>query len=149
MPINTFDVESYTVLTNQAGTTVAGAWRNLGLTSTALSHGIRTRASVFFFDQPGTIGVVYNIDQPNYNGQTAYANCRKGDYADWYDLLRNEQPLKCRYAYEGPEFDPSQPVRNLYWIQLYTGSPEPPGEGSEEIQAKLFPASILEMLKKG
>lgn len=150
MPSTTFDVESYTVLTTQMGITSSGAWRNLYLTSTALAHGIRTRASVYFFEnQPGTLGVVTNVDQPNYNGQTAYAYCRKGDFADWYDLLRNEQPLKCTYGYAGPDFDPSQPARNLYSIQLYTGSQEPPGEGPEDLQAKLFPASILEILKNG
>jgi hypothetical protein len=150
LPTITFDVESYTVLTIQSGTTSGGAWRNLSLTSTALTHGIRTRASVFFFEnQPATLGLVYNVDQPNYNGQTAYAYCRKDDYADWYDLLRNEQPLKCTYAYAGADFDPSQPARELRWIQLYTGSQEPPGEGPEDLQAKLFPASILEILKNG
>ena len=48
MPIVTFDVESYTVLTTQSGNSASGAWRNIGLTSPDLSHGIRNRASIFF-----------------------------------------------------------------------------------------------------
>ena len=34
-------------------------------------------------------------------------------------------------AYDGPNFDPSQPTRSLYWFQLFTGQQEPPGEGPE------------------
>jgi hypothetical protein len=150
MPSLTFDVESYTVLTTQVGTTAIGAWRHLGLTSTALTHGIRNRASIFFFQNPSTtLGVVVNVDQPNFNGLTVYAYCLKPDYDDWYDILRNEQPLKFYCAYTGSEFDPGQPARELYSVELYTGQPEPPGEGPEEVQAKLFPPEVLEMLRGG
>jgi hypothetical protein len=148
MPTMTFEVESYTVLTTQSGISSAGAWRNISLTSPDLSHGIRNRASVFFFENPtGTLGVVNNVDQPNFNGLTAYAYCRKADFVDWYDMLRNEKPLKFTCAYAGPDFDPNQPSRELWWVQLYTGTQEPPGEGAEAVQAKLFPASVLEVLK--
>jgi hypothetical protein len=149
MPIQAFDVESYTVLTTQSGTSSGGAWRNLSLTSTALAHGIRNRASIFFFENPtGTLGVVTNVDQPNYNGLTTYAYCRKADFADWYDMLRNERPMKFSCGYAGPDFDPSKPARELYWVQLYTGLQEPPGEGPEEIQSLTFSADVLDMLKK-
>jgi hypothetical protein len=147
MPILTFNVDSYSVITTQSGTTTSGAWRMLGLTSTALAHGIRNRASVYFFEGGSTtLGVVTNVDQPNYQGLTAYAYCRKADYADWYDLLRNERPLTFTAGYEGPEFDPSKPSRPLYWVQLYTGQPEPPGEGAEGQQKLTLPASVLEVL---
>lgn len=149
MPVRNFDVETYTVLTTQSGATPSGAWRLLTLTSTALAHGIRTRASVFFFESgPSTLGVVSNVDQPNFNGQNIAAYCRKADFADWYDLLRNEQPLKLTYAYAGAEFDPNQPNRELWWLQLHTGQQEPPGEGPEEMHALLFPAEVRNRLQK-
>jgi hypothetical protein len=149
MPVLTFDVESYTVLTTQSGTSSAGAWRNLALTSTALAHGIRNRASIYFFENPsGTLGVVTNVDQPNYNGLNAYAYSRRADFADWYDMIRNERPMKFSCGYEGPDFDPSKPSRALYWVQLYTGLQEPPGEGPEETQTLTFSADVLNVLKE-
>jgi hypothetical protein len=72
---------------------------------------------------------------------------RLRDFAEWYDILRNEKPLKCAFAYSGPDYDPNQPSRQLYWIQLYTGQPEPPGEGPEEVQARLFSGETLAMLR--
>ena len=145
MPSVSFEVESYTVLTTQSGAAATGAWRNLSLTSPDLSHGIRIRASIYFFPNgSSTLGVVTNVDQANFNGLSAYAYCHKADFAEWYDMLRNERPLRCAFAYSGPEYDPNQPSRELYWIQLFTGTQEPPGEGAEEVQAMLFPASVLE-----
>jgi hypothetical protein len=147
MPTLTFDVESYSVITTQTGTGTGGAWRMLSLTSAALAHGIRNRASVYFFEAGSTtLGVVTNVDQPNFQGLSVYAYCRKADYHDWYDLLRNEAPLKFSAGYEGPDFDPSKPSRPLYWVQLYTGQPEPPGEGAEAQQKLTLPISILEVL---
>jgi hypothetical protein len=148
MPTVTFDVESYTIITTQSGSSSSGAWRHIGLTSPALSHGIRHRAWVYFFTSgSSTLGVVTNVDQPNFNGLSAHAYCFKADFAEWYDILRNEKPLKCSYGYAGPEFDPNQANRALYWIQLYTGQPEPPGEGPEGVQSMLFPTHILHMLE--
>src|SRR5215210_5612850 len=145
VPSVSFDVESYTVLTTQAGHAASGAWRHIGLTSRDLSHGIRNRASVYFFQTPpSTLGTVVNVDQPNFNGLTAYAYCWKADFAEWYDMLRNERPLTCLFGYAGAEYDPNQPSRVLSFIQLYTGQPEPPGEGAEDVQAKLFPTTMLE-----
>ena len=145
MPSASFEVESYTVLTTQSGATAAGAWRHLSLTSPDLSHGIRIRVSIYFFPNgSSTLGVVTNVDQPNFNGLSAYAYCHKADFAEWYDMLRNERPLRCLFGYAGPEYDPNQPSRTLHWIQLMTGTQEPPGEGAEEVQSMLFPASILE-----
>jgi hypothetical protein len=148
MPSVTFDVESYTVLTTQSGNAASGAWRLITLTSPDLSHGIRNRASVYFFPSgSNTLGVVSNVDQPNYNGLTAYAYCWKADFAEWYDILRNERPLKCTYGYAGPDYDPNQASRALWSIQLYTGQQEPPGEGPEQVQAMVFPAAVLHLLQ--
>jgi hypothetical protein len=74
---------------------------------------------------------VTNVDQPNFNGISAYAYLFKADLAEWY----------------GPEYDASQPSRQLSWIQLYTGQPEPPGEGAEGHQALRFSQDALELLK--
>jgi hypothetical protein len=147
MPIVTFDVESYTVSAHEQMQSTTGSYRTLALVSTALAHGIRTRATIFFFDTASaTSGVVTNVDQPNFEGQRAYAYCRKPDFPGWYDLLRNEQPLKCTYAYDGAAFDANTPSRSLYWIQLYTGVAEPPGEGPEEVQNLMLPVGVLEVL---
>ena len=134
MPENTFEVESYTVLTSLSPN--GSSFRTIGLTSTALFHGIRNRAAVYFFDTQPTgnaIGVVTNVDQPNYNGHSVYAYCWKPDYDDFYDIVRSEKPLKFRYWYDGQSPDPAQPRRNLSFIQLFTGLPEPPGEGPEDV----------------
>jgi hypothetical protein len=148
MPVLTFDVESYTVLATQSGTTAAGAWRMLSLTSTALGHGIRNHASIYFFENPpGILGIVTNVDQPNFNGLTAYAYCRKADFADWYDMLRNEQPITFQCGYAGPDYDPNTPSRPLSSVQLYTGLPEPPGEGPEDVQALTLTADMLTALR--
>jgi hypothetical protein len=151
VPLISFDVESYTVQTTQTGVTANGAWRYVNLVSPALAHGIRTRAAIFFFTTTNSLGVVTNVNQPNFNGITAYAYCLKPDFAEWYDILRNERPLKCELSYEGPDYDPNKPSRQLYSISLYTGTPEPPGEGPEEVQVRTLPLPILEVLqeKKG
>lgn len=131
MPSTTFTVETYTVVTSQSGTASSGSWRVLTLTSPDLAHGIRNRASVYFFETPPAPGTVTNVDQPNLNGLSIYAYARKEDFTTWYDLLRNEKPMSFVCAYDGPNFDPSQPTRSLYWFQLFTGQQEPPGEGPE------------------
>ena len=43
---------------------------------------------------------------------------------------------------------PTNPTASYFWVQLYTGEQEPPGDGAEAVQAKLFPASVLEVLKR-
>ncbi len=131
MPTMSFDIDTYTVLSSQSGTTSAGSWRTITLTSTALAHGIRSRATIYFFETPPSSGVITNVDQPNANGLTAYAYGRKEDFPVWYDMLRNEAPMKFTCAFDGPAFDPAQATRNIYWFKLYTGQQEPPGEGAE------------------
>ncbi len=144
MPLMTFDIETYTVLSSQSGTTSGGSWRVITLSSTALAHGIRSHASIYFFEAPGSTGVVTNVDQPNANGLTAYAYGRKEDFTVWYDMLRNESPMKFACAFEGAQFDPSRPSRPIYWFQLFTGQEEPPGEGPEASTALRVLALALE-----
>lgn len=135
-----FDVESYTVAAIQRGLEPSGAYRKVTLTSPALAHGIRNRASIYFFhtsDSHQTMGVVSNVDQLNYDGHLVFAYLWKDDFADWYDILRNEQPLKFRYFYEGEgSYDPDQPRRSLKRVWLYTGLPEPPGEGEDDLELR-------------
>lgn len=143
MPIRTFDIETYFAFTTQRGTGSVGAWRALRVTSPVLTHGIQHRATLYFFaSEAQSPGLVMNVDQPNYQGQTVYAFCRKPDFREWYDILRNEAPLKLSYAYSGSDFDPSDPTRDLFWVEMFTGSPEPPGEGPEEVLAYLFPEAV-------
>lgn len=133
MPNLRFDIDTYTVQTTYTGTVAQGTtWRVLTLTSTALAHGIRNRASIYFFESAiSSPGVVTNVDQPNFNGLTAYAYARMADFAAWYDILRNEAPLTFSCEYAGPAFDPATPSRTISWFQLFTGQQEPPGEGPD------------------
>jgi len=135
-----FEVESYTVATEQSGPDPARAARRITLTSPALAHGIRPSARIFFSDRLGTIlGVVDNVDQLNFQGHLVLARLAKDDFADWYDILRNEQPLRFLYGYEGEgSIDPSQSRRELFRVRLYTGLPEPPGEGEDDVLQALL-----------
>jgi hypothetical protein len=143
-----FEVESYMVATVQSGPDSPGASRRITLTSTALTHGIRPSASIFFSDIPRTrLGVVVNVDQLNFQGHRVFARLWKGDFAAWYDILRNEQPLRFRYRYDGEgSIDPSQSMRELFTVRLYTGLPEPPGEGEDDdLQALVFKEDAPEL----
>jgi hypothetical protein len=143
-----FEVESYMVATGQADPDPARAWRRITLTSPALAHGIRSSASIFFSDRRLTrLGVVVNVDQLNFEGHRVFARLAKDDFADWYDILRNEQPLRFRYGYDGEgSIDPSQSTRELFTVRLYTGLPEPPGEGEDDVlQALLFKEDAPEL----
>jgi hypothetical protein len=131
-----FRIESYAVGASQSGTAEGSGYRWLVLTSVALAHGIRDRATVFFFaTDPGSyFGTVFNVDQPNFQGRSVYAYSRETKFRDWYDILRGEQPLDFAYGYEGESgYDPSKPARILYYVQLTTGAPEPPGEGPADV----------------
>lgn len=143
MPTLNFEIESYTVLTSQSGTAASGSWRVLTLTSRALDHRIRSRATVYFMPNPVNAGRVTNVDQPNYNGLTVYAFARKEDFPVWYDMLRNERPMSFTCSYAGPDFDPATPNRDVNWFQLLTGDQEPPGEGPEgsDLPARLMALS--------
>ncbi len=101
----------------------------------------------FMSTEASKLGIVTNVDQPNFDGLTAHAFCHKADFGEWYDIVRNEHPLTCTFSYAGPEYDPNQPTRDLFTIQVHTGTQEPPGEGPEEIQSKLFPESVLKVLR--
>jgi hypothetical protein len=70
----------------------------------------------------------------------------KGEFSVWHDILRNEKPLNCTVSFSGPDFDPSQPVRTLYWMQLNTGMEEPPGEGPEGLKLMRLPLDVKEFL---
>jgi hypothetical protein len=130
------------------GVSARGSWRDIGLVSPDLAHGIRHQAFVRLFEGGAReLGVVTNVDQLNYDGHSIYAFGRKEDFPVWYDMLRNEAPVRFRYEYEGEENDPNRPVRRLRNIVLFTGLPEPPGEGPEEVAANLFPEEVLAVLR--
>jgi hypothetical protein len=129
--VPSFEIEQYTVITSHSSP--SSSWRALTLTSVALAHGIRNRATLFYFESASSsIGVVTNVDQPNFNGHNVYAYLRKYDFADSYDMLRSEKPINLNYAYTPSEFNPQQGTRNLVWVQMGTGF-EPPGEGPQDV----------------
>ena len=128
MPQRAFEIESYSVAAAEPMGSTSGSFRKLSLASPALTHGIRTLAEIYFMEAVRRVsGAVTNVDQLNYDGQRVTAFCRLRDFGQWYDILRNERPLNCAYAYEGAEFDTNDPDRRLNWIQLTTSQPEPPG----------------------
>jgi hypothetical protein len=127
-----FEIEAYTVAVTQRG--VNPAERRVTLTSVALDHGIRNRASLYFTEQPvsSRLGWVSNVDQPNFNGLAFFAYLRKSDYADIYDVLRNERPVRFYYYYDPPGFNPAAPMIDLTVLWIHTG-PEPLGEGPVDV----------------
>jgi hypothetical protein len=125
-----FEIEQYTVLATQQGT--SPSWRSLALESKPLAHNIRHHAVLYFFEATlTTLGSVTNVDQANFNGHTIYAFLRKSDFAEIYDVLRSEKPVRLYYHYP-TGFDPQRPTRPLEAIQIGTGA-EPPGEGPEDV----------------
>jgi hypothetical protein len=139
VPTGTFDIASYTVAARQFGATSEGSSRRITLAGTVLTHGIQHDASIYFREAGiENLGVVSNVDQPNFEGHHITAIIRMEDFEDWYDLLRSESPLRLLYSYEGRDFDPERPRRRLEVIQLFTGLPELPGEGPAE--ALLIPS---------
>jgi hypothetical protein len=132
MPSDSFELETYSVLTSHGGGGLT--YRALGLVSKPLAHGIRPMATLYYMESPPAhAGWVHNVDQPNFNGQAVYAYSRLTNFADVYDIVRSEKPISVSYFYAGPDFDPSQPVRSLSFIQVYTGLAEPPGEGPKDM----------------
>jgi hypothetical protein len=141
------------VVISQIGSGPPGAWRVLILTSPELPHKGRHHASIYFgfggHPTGETTGLVHNVDQLNFDFIGISAFLDKADFAAWLDVLRNERPLKFEYRYDGEgSHNPDRPTRELFGVQLYTGLPEPPGEGLEDLQAKLFPTDALDLLRK-
>jgi hypothetical protein len=129
-----FDIDTYTVVVDQqAAPSAAGAVRFLTLTSVAEFHDIRHHAQLAFVGgtAPARIGSVTNVDQPNFNGHFVTATLRMSDFADIYDVLRSEKPVRLSYHYAPVGFDPQRPVRDLFRVLVGTGA-EPVGEGPAE-----------------
>jgi hypothetical protein len=135
-----FDIKEYTVLCSQTSApSVVNSYRALTLTSVALFHNIRNRATLYFFEPPPeNLGLVTNVDQPNLNGHQIYAFLRKSDYAEVYDVLRSEKPVRLTYFYSPSEFNAQQSTRTLLSVQVGTGD-EPPGEGPEDVSPVELP----------
>jgi hypothetical protein len=132
-----FEIEGYKLWLTQSGT--SPSYRSMRLTSVAAAHGIRSRATLFFFDYqtpPTQLGVVHNVDQPNANGIDIYAYLWKVDYRDFYDAVRSEKPLHFDYWYSPSAFDPKQPSRTIVWCVIVSGE-EPLGEGPRDEQSAI------------
>ena len=99
------------------------------MVSSDLSHGIRSRASIYFCAGPQQLGVVTNVDQPNYNGLTAYAYCFKTDFAERHYFLRTSDRSSASSDTRGkPDYGSEQAIPcELNWIPaIAPGAPEPP-----------------------
>jgi hypothetical protein len=126
-----FEIASYTVETDlvRVGTepTVTYRSRALDLRSNILYHGIIVRAIISFstyFDRwlgPEVVGY--------YWATNPYAPLMAGffpvvEYPPWYDIVRNEQPVRLLYEFK----EPGAFSGALGYLGLETGE-EPLGEG--------------------
>jgi hypothetical protein len=135
------EVDSYGVIANSG--TGQAEWRALSLMSAPPAGG-RHRAGrhhvyIEFSWTPGTAqGRAGTITEVNTTHTDVKAFCCKQDFADWYDILRNEAPVRFRCEYKDAQ--PGQVERNVNWVQLCSGSTEPPGEGSDTGKTNEAPA---------
>lgn len=126
------EVQSYGVVVNSG--TGGQEWRALALMGPAPEPGHHRsgRHQVYIEfkwvpnEAPTSAGSVTDL---NTTQTTIKAYCYKHDFADWYDMLRNEAPVLFRCEYQDAR--PGQTARDLNWVQLRSGSVEPPGEGSD------------------
>ena len=131
MPGGDFELDSYSVGTSQY---TGSSYRTLRLTSVTQYHGITPEATMFFGTwAPGmAFGWVLNVNVLAYVGHSIFTYLPLGEYRDIYDLVRSEKPLRFNYFYEEPP-DPSTHIARLTQAQVYTGLPEPPGEGPRDV----------------
>ena len=141
LKVPSFEIETYTVLVGRdTAPSSGGGFRIVTLTSVAAFHGIRHHAKLVFSGDPApdNLGAVTNVDQPNFNGQSVWAGLHVSEYADIYDVLRSEKPVRLIYYYAPAVFDPQTPRRRLVRVRIGTGE-EPPGEGPEDLSPGVPP----------
>jgi hypothetical protein len=137
MPLTSFAVERYRLIIEQFGPVVTlGDRRILILEGPEFPSGRPCRIHVYFETDPAppthVSKVWLNDDDPD-RGVSSTVFCYKRDYAEWYDVLRNERPITCGLSYDHSPTDPEDPEWYLLGIQLYTSLTEPPGEGPEDL----------------
>ncbi len=115
-----FSVESYAVLTGQAGLTHAAAWRTMELRGPALGQGPQLRASLYFFATISSQGVVTNVDQSNDLGPNVNAYLPLSEFTAWSALLTGPAATVFSCEYSGPDYDPLRRIRDVRRVQLLT-----------------------------
>ena len=128
MPTATIPIETYTV---RVARNTSSEFARITLSGPVLTHGIQNTATLYFsanYDQLN--GFVANVGGLNFNGIHVIAQIPFQDFAQMYDLLRNEAPVQLYYTY-GTSATTTKPL-NL--VSLETGN-EPPGEGPEDDDA--------------
>ena len=126
MPMDSFEVETYTV---NVGSIYRGAdwgYRYITLTSRRArprAGGFRRTALLRFepWFVPSQLGQVRR-------GAVIYASCPFDDFRDYYDVLRADRPIRFSFGFSDP--DPWGDAE-LYWIDI-EALEEPPGEGPAE-----------------
>lgn len=128
MPSGNFQVESYE-------STVRGrfgnARRRIDVVSPGLSHGIRNRALLFFYEAgtlPPNEGFAYNVGGLNFNGITVIGYLPLSDFEAVRTILQTEAPVTVNYYYKDLASSPSSTTKELTGIIVGTDK-EPPGEG--------------------
>jgi len=130
-----FTIDTYNVLfRREVAPSAGGSRRSVIITSVESYPGApRHHAQLFFGDDPAadTLGSVSNVDQTNSTGHFVFARLPLSDYADIYDVLRSEEPVRFFYEYTPAGFDPQRPSRSLVRVFVGTGE-EPLGEGPQD-----------------
>jgi hypothetical protein len=130
-----FEVETYRVVTMQSGPIVTlGDRRLLVLDGPEIPSGKPSGVYLYFMENPDPNSYVSKVAPNTENPDRGVAStiwCYKRDFAEWYDILRNERPLYCAISYNRHPTEPEDPDWYMIEIQMYTGRSEPPGEGPE------------------
>ena len=125
MPTATIPIETYTV---RVARNTSVPFARITLTGPVLSHGIQNKATLYFFPTYTSFnGWASNVGGLNFDGIRVLATIPYADFAQMYDLLRNEAPVQLSYTY-GSSTTTTKP---LSLVSLETGN-EPPGEGPED-----------------
>lgn len=128
MPTATIPIETYTV---RVARNTSVEFARITIAGPVLAHGIQNTATLYYF--PGYTelnGWATNVGGLNFDGIHVIAQIPFTDFAQMYDLLRNEAPVQLYYTY-GASTTTTKPL-NL--VSLETGN-EPPGEGPEDQDA--------------
>lgn len=140
MVIRSFEIESYsvTVSDSRAPSIDQSRRRVIDLTGRVLAHGIQTRATLYFLTFTPSSDYIGGVFTSDYYRYTLLGWLPIGEYDEFYDVLRSEKPVYCRYSTQTD--DPFNPLTapagsGVRSIALNTGA-EPVGEGlGEEEQA--------------
>jgi hypothetical protein len=105
--------------------------RLLNLLSGQLSNGL-SQVTIWFSENDETYGmVVFPGVDPDNGGVQATISAPKDDFAVWYDIVRNEQPINVVVTYDDAVVGSSPDSRQVTSVAIITAISEPPGEGPE------------------